>query len=74
MPGPERVLQADLNRLASLPGVAGAAEGREEGKPCVRVFLETDDQELAGRIPAELGGYPVVVERSGRLRALRKSQ
>ncbi len=47
--------------------------GREEGKPCFRVFLETDDPAAVGQIPTELGGYPVVVERSGSLRALRKS-
>jgi hypothetical protein len=68
-------LEATLRRrggdIASLPGVAGVAQGRQAGRPCIRVFLETDDSSVAERIPSEVEGYPVVVERPGPLRALR---
>ena len=70
----ETVLRRCVDELTSLPGVVGAAEGQQAGRPCIRVFVETNDAEGTKRIPSEFEGYPVVVERHGELRALGESQ
>jgi len=70
MPDLETVLRRRSGELASLPGVAGVAQGQEGGRPCIRVFVGTDDPDRVERIPSELEGYPVVVEPHGELRAL----
>ena len=50
----------------ALPGVVGVGVGVEEGDPVVVVLTAHDVEEA----PAELEGVPVVVRRSGELRAL----
>lgn len=53
-------------KVIGLPGVAGTAAGTSGGKPCVKVYLERDDDALRKRIPASHSGVPVVVEVTGR--------
>lgn len=55
-------------RLLSLPGVVGLGEGQREGSPCLIVLLACPEGESPD-LPATLDGYPVVVERTGRLQA-----
>jgi hypothetical protein len=55
-------------RLLSLPGVVGLGEGQREDGPCLIVLVACPEGELPD-LPATLDGYPVVVERTGRLRA-----
>ena len=44
-------------------GVSGTAIGRAGGKPCLKVYVS---DESAGRgVPKKVGGFPVVVEKTG---------
>jgi hypothetical protein len=45
------------------PGVAGTAIGEKHGRPCLKVFVS--DTEAGRSLPTSLGGYPVVVEKTG---------
>lgn len=55
-------------QVIGLKGVAGTALGLLDGKPCITVYLETDDPRLRSRLPRSEGGYPVVVEVTGPIR------
>ena len=54
----------------ALPGVIGTAEGDQDGKPCVMVFVVELMDDLKRQIPDELGGYPVVITETGEFKAL----
>jgi hypothetical protein len=65
------VMEAHVGELMAIPGVVGVAIGAlEDGKSCIRVLLAEDTKELRDKIPSELGGYPVDIEVTGRIRAL----
>jgi hypothetical protein len=66
----EAVLEAHTDRLMSLPGVTGTAQGLCEGNPCIKVYVMEKTPQLEQDVPAVLGGYPVVVEETGEIRAL----
>jgi hypothetical protein len=57
-------------RVMSIPGVVGTAEGLCEGRPCLKVFLTKKTPELLRQIPAVLGGYPVTTEETEAFRSL----
>ena len=58
------------DRVMSIPGVVGTAEGLCEGRPCLKVFLAKKTPELLQQIPAVLEGYPVTTEETETFRAL----
>ena len=61
--------QARVTRkVIGLEGVAGTALGLLDGKPCITVYLESDDPRLRSRVPRSEAGYPVVVEVTGPIR------
>ena len=64
----ERAHRSLTRRLIDVPGVAGVGVGSSGGKPCLKVFLESDDSALRRRIPSNEGGVPVRVEHSGPIR------
>ena len=66
----EDVLKQQTDRLMSLPGVVGTAQGLFEGKPCIKVYIAEKTPELEQQIPNVLSGYPVVVEATGEIKAL----
>ncbi len=66
----ENVLKENTGRLMSLPGVVGTAEGRCDGKPCIKVYVVRRSPELCRQIPDTLGGYPVVIEETGEVHTL----
>jgi hypothetical protein len=45
-----------------------------EGKPCIKVYVIEETPDLDQRIPHNLDGHPVVVEETGKLKALPKIQ
>jgi hypothetical protein len=50
-------------RLLPQPGVAGVGiEAAPEGGERIKVYLAVDDPVLTAQVPAEVAGYPVVVE------------
>jgi hypothetical protein len=61
------VLARHVQRLISLPGVAGVAEGEADGRPCIIVYAAERTPAVEG-LPAELEGWPVVVRESGEFR------
>ena len=62
------VIKRHSDRLMSIPGVVGVAEGESRGKPCLRVFIADSDSTLLKRLPSSLEGYLVQVEESGEFR------
>lgn len=68
----EEVLSDLTDRLLSIPGVVGTAEGLCEGQPCIKVFLARKTSELLRQIPAVVEGYPVAVEETGEFRAFER--
>ena len=50
------------------PGVTGTAIGLSRGKPCLKVYIS--DAKAGSSIPSTVGGFPVVVERTGGFRRL----
>ena len=73
-PDPERsiaeVLKDHTDCLLSLPGVVGTGIGECDGKPCIKVLVDKNTEELARRIPKTLGGFPVVTIETGKIRPL----
>jgi hypothetical protein len=70
----EEVLKEHTNRLMSLPGVSGTAQSLCERQPCIKVFVIKKTPELEQKIPSVLGGYPVVIQETGKFRALPENQ
>ena len=58
--------------LMKIPGVTGVGIGENPRKPglVIKVYVERATPELKKTIPAELEGYPVVLEASGEIHAL----
>lgn len=65
---PGEVIARHAPQLLSLPGVVGFGEGQRGEMPCLIVLVACLDGELP-ELPATLEGYPVFVERTGRLKA-----
>jgi len=61
----EEALKAHTNRLMSIPGVVGTAQGLCEGKPCIKVLVVKKTAKLLRRVPVAADGYPVAVEETG---------
>jgi hypothetical protein len=70
----EEVLKGHTNRLMSIPGVSGTAQSLCEGQPCIKVFVIRKTPELEQQIPSDLGGYQVVIQETGKYRALPENQ
>ena len=77
MPGRNigEVLRRHADELMALPDVAGVAEGKYRGKPCIIVFVVDRNLDMSKRIPATIEGYPLRVVESGEFsaRASRRS-
>jgi hypothetical protein len=70
----EVVLKEHTQAIMSIPGVVGVGQGLCEGKPCVKVFVIKKTLDLDQKIPDTLDGYPVMVEETGEIEALPRSQ
>jgi hypothetical protein len=66
----EAVLKQHTRRLMTLNGVTGIAQGEYEGKPCIKVFVTKNTEEITRKIPSEIEGYAVRIEESGTFKAL----
>jgi len=71
---PERsiaeVLKDHTDWFLSLPGVVGTGIGECDGKPCIKVLVDKNTEELARTIPKTLGGFPVITVETGKIRPL----
>jgi len=66
----EAVLKEHTDKLMSLPGVVGTAQGECAGKPCIKVFVAKKTSDLLKQIPATLEGYAVEIQVTGEIKAL----
>lgn len=66
----KEVLEAYTHKLMSLPGVVGTAQSLCDGQSCIKVFVNKKTPELEQKIPKMLEGYPVVIEETGKIKAL----
>jgi hypothetical protein len=55
----------------SIAGVVGTAEGRQDGRPCIIVFVKEKTTEIERAIPKQLEGYPVRIDAVGEVGPLR---
>jgi hypothetical protein len=69
MGGDINTAQHELNgKVMGRPGISGTAIGERGGKPCLKVYIS--DSKAAVRVPKRVGGFPVVVETTGRFQRL----
>jgi len=61
----EEVLAEQTSQWMSIPGVVGTAQGQEDGKSCIKIYVNERTAELDRRIPKRLDGYAVIMEVSG---------
>jgi len=66
----EQVQEEQTDEWMSIPGVEGTAIGLYRDKPCIKVFSSRKAEELRGKIPSTVEGYPVIIEETGTFRAL----
>lgn len=66
----KEVLKRYTDKLMAVPGVVAVAEGKSQGKPCIRIFVIDSNSESLKLLPDKLEGYPVKIEESGEFRAL----
>lgn len=64
----EEALRANEETLMSLPGVQGIGIGEKDGKPVIRVFMDSTTpgaSHSVEQIPGELEGYALDIEEIG---------
>ena len=59
------VLDRHTHELMSIPGVVGTAQGEQDGRPCIVVYVEEETDSLVMAIPSSLEGFPVKLQASG---------
>jgi len=70
----EDVLNEYTDQWMSIDGVVGTAQGLDDGKPCIKVYVMERTPGLERKIPKILHGYPVVMEETGEFRPLPENQ
>ena len=70
----EEVLEEYTEHWMSVAGVVGTAQGHDAGRPCIKVYVVARAPELDRKIPKVIEGYPVVMEATGKIRALPENQ
>ena len=66
----ELVLREYSSPLMALPSVVGTGQGEYKGEACIKVFVAKISPELSEKIPSLIDGYRVIVEETGKFRAL----
>ena len=70
-PSIKEVIQKHSGEIMSIPGVEGIYQGETgEGKPCIKVMVETKADSIKNGIPESLEGYPVIIEVSGKIKPM----
>jgi len=69
-PSIQEVKKKHETQLLDIPGVVSVGIGMDaNGKQAIVVGLESPDPEIEAKIPAELEGFPVVIQTIGSLKA-----
>jgi hypothetical protein len=55
------VLQQHIDRLMTIPGVVGLAQGTWEGQLCLNIFVEDHLPQPLSGIPTRLEDYPIML-------------
>ncbi len=63
------VFDASQDAIMALSGVVGIGIGEHGGQPCIRVMVETATPAVKSAIPDQIGGYRVIVDETGPIRA-----
>ena len=63
-------LERHTDALLGIPGVVGVGETEVDGRPAVMVMVVRDTDEIRAALPAEVGGFPVVIDETGEISAL----
>lgn len=66
----EQVQDAYTDEWMAVSGVEGTGIGLCDGRPCIKVYSSRTAEELQGKIPQMVEGYPVLIEEAGTFRAL----
>lgn len=69
-----QVLKEHTQELMSISGVVGIAQGICNGEPCIKVYISEKTPEVSEKVPAFLEGYPVMIEKTGKIKALPKNR
>jgi len=69
----EDVLKDHTPKLMAIDGVVGTAQGEQNGRPIILVFLARDTEELHRRIPTQIEGYPVKLQVTGEITPLHRN-
>lgn len=54
-----------------LPGVVSVAQGEYEGRPCILVLCTCSPSQLRSKIPDNVEGYRVIIQKTDSIKALR---
>jgi hypothetical protein len=65
------VLARHTPGLMKIPGVVGTAEGAQDGRPCILVFVNAETDSLAMAIPSSLEGFAVRIQAVGDVKPMR---
>jgi hypothetical protein len=68
----EQVQQEHTDEWMAIPGVVGVAIGQHEDKPCILILTAFGTEEVRKKIPSHVGGYAVIIQYTGEIRALDK--
>ena len=66
----EDVLKDHTPKLMAIDGVVGTAQGEQNGRPCILVFVVEDTEQLRAQIPSQIEGYAVRMQATGQIRPL----
>ncbi len=66
----QEVLKRHTEELMAISGVVGVAEGKSQGRPCIRVFVVSKNSELLRKIPETIEGFLLQIEEGGQFQAL----
>lgn len=66
----EQVQKEHTEEWMAIDGVEGIAIGLYKNKPCIKIFSSKKADNLRGKIPSTVEGYPVIIEETGTFRAL----
>jgi hypothetical protein len=64
------VLARHTPELMKIPGVVGTAEGAQNGRPCILVFVRAETDSLAMAIPSSLEGFAVQIQATGDIKPM----
>lgn len=66
------VLKTHVQEVMAIPGVVGIYVGATaDNKPCLKVMVIKETEEIKKRIPKKLEGYPVFIDVTGEIKPMK---